>query len=281
MLQSAPDLGFTRLAPGRPSALGTGSEESVSSAAGRVRRDPRVLPSKVRISFGSRRASRPRLSPPAVPPSRGPGSLPFPRPSAGRDRSRPPLVLRSGLPARPRFDPHGPRSVGGAVRSVRVSLTVSGRGGARSVGAPARAGSGGDLAGPAQPGCPGRVVRQGRCGRFPVLPRSRDLGVSAVDPCSSDHTAAGSLLPVGLAAPVPRLSPRPSFVAGLSGSFCLPRGRPGDRSVPRPAMSRGRVDLRGPFSGSPDPLESAVRRRGALVLRWFSGPRRMLRTSDP
>jgi hypothetical protein len=122
MLQSAPGLGFTRLAPGRPSALATGSEEPVSSAVGSGPEGPSR--SSLR-RFESRSVSGPRhrgcRSPPAVPPSDASSSPLFRGSSrcAGRARGRslsPLLDLSAGLPAGSRFVPRRGRPL----RVVRV-----------------------------------------------------------------------------------------------------------------------------------------------------------------
>ena len=138
VLQSVPGLGFVRLAPGRPLALRSPSLEGRRSAAGRVRMDPHALPSKVRISSGGRRASLPRLSPPAVPPSLLARSLE----REGRlRRHRSPGPVRPACPRSPggsRFDPHrlsAPKcseTVGGACSPGRVPRGVSSTRGAHS-----------------------------------------------------------------------------------------------------------------------------------------------------
>jgi len=150
------------------------------------------LPSKVRISFGVRTASPRCRSPPAVPPSdasslrssrrSGSGSIALPsvrpaRPvSRGvRGSSRAEVALCGWcVSARSRPTPHfcviwrSPRRFGSR---ERVTGAPSGTWRVRCPPVARRPPS----------------VRLGAC-RFPVLPRSCDLGVSAVDPCSSVRT---------------------------------------------------------------------------------------------
>lgn len=103
-----------------------------------------------------------------------------------------------------------------------------------------------DLAGPMSSGCPEPIVRQARCVSIPrpssvLRPRGVGCGPLIIRP----H-AAGSLLPVGPAAPAPRdHSPGPRSDQGSPAPSAAFAGDRVTGSFPHPAMSRGWVDLRG------------------------------------
>jgi len=126
MLQSVPGLGFTRLAPGRPSALDACSEEPAASAVGSGPGGPSC--SSLR-RFESRSVSGPRhrgcRSPPAVPPPSAPRLLSSRRSRSGSialPSARPVHRSPGGFEVRPaRWLP----SAGGACPPVPVCSRIS------------------------------------------------------------------------------------------------------------------------------------------------------------
>lgn len=279
------------MVPGRPSVLRSAPFGVGRSTSGRVRKDPRALPSKVRISSGSRRASLPRLSPPVVPPSPAPdGSGSGVGSSSDRSESSAASCHRS--PGGPRFDPHVPcspkRSGSWVVRAIPfpswvaflplAAVTPAGRRSER-----ARVGPSETWRVPRSPvaRCPWAV----RIG-VADLPSFRVRGATLR--CHPFRGVSGCGPPLLVPHTTGKFPSRPArngpcsldlsrnlFGAELSGSFCRPCGRPGVRSLRPPSeFSRaGSTSAAVVSDVRPESLDSdrsAV--RGALVIRWISGP---------